>query len=203
LPCTDGCWIGIGDVAGHGLPAGLVMLMIQSIVAATVYGRPDLEPREAWRGLNAVLSDNIRERMRQQEHATLCLIRYDGSGRLRFAGAHESLLIYRKNTGRAECVPTTGIWAGIIRDVPLDSIDELECRLGAGDVLLLHTDGVVEAMSSAGEPYGLERLQALLEATGELPVQAICERILADVGAWMDAQSDDITLVVARHVGTA
>src|SRR5690606_12868213 len=48
LPCPGGCWIGIGDVAGHGLSAGLVMLMIQSIVAATVHVRPELGPGAAW-----------------------------------------------------------------------------------------------------------------------------------------------------------
>ena len=73
LPCDEGCWIGIGDVAGHGLSAGLVMLMIQSIVAATVHERPELGPGQAWKALNWVLSDNIRERMCQEEHATLSL----------------------------------------------------------------------------------------------------------------------------------
>ena len=202
LPGPEGCWIGIGDVAGHGLPAGLVMLMIQSIVAATVHDRPALQPKHAWRTLNTILSDNIRERMQQQEHATLCLIHYHDSGRLRFAGAHEDLIVYRKASGCAECVPARGLWAGILRDVPEEEIVEAECQLYPGDVLLLHTDGVVEALSSAGEMYGIERLRALLVASGELPVQAICDRIVQDVSAWMQTQADDMTLIVARHVGT-
>jgi sigma-B regulation protein RsbU (phosphoserine phosphatase) len=201
LPGPDGCWIGVGDVAGHGLPAGLVMLMIQSIVAATVHDRPGLQPKQAWRTLNTILCDNIRQRMQQQEHATLCLIRYHESGLLRFSGAHEDLLVYRRATGRAECVRAGGLWAGILPDVSDEEIEERECQLGAGDVLLLHTDGVVEALSPAGEMYGFDRLRALLAASGELPVQTICDRVVQDVSAWMKQQDDDMTVIVARQAG--
>jgi sigma-B regulation protein RsbU (phosphoserine phosphatase) len=201
LPASGGCWLGIGDVAGHGLPAGLVMLMIQSIVAASVYDRPELTPRQAWRTLNSILSENIRERMQQEEHATLCLIRYHASGQLRFAGAHEELIVYRKATGRIECVGTAGIWAGITGDVSEDEVQERECRLEPGDVFVLYTDGVVEAMSAAGEMYGVERLLGVLAATGELPVDEICQRIRSEVSTWMHTQADDITLIVARHTG--
>jgi len=202
LPDTGGCWIGIGDVAGHGLPAGLVMLMIQSIIAATVHDRPALQPRQAWRTLNRILSDNVRERMQQQEHATLCLIRYHESGQLRFSGAHEDLIVYRKATGKAEYVRTRGLWAGILPDPTDEEIDEGECQLEPGDVLLLHTDGVVEALSSAGEMYGIERLSAAFAASGHLPAQIICDRLVQDVSAWTQRQDDDMTLIVARHAGT-
>jgi len=201
LPAQDGCWLGIGDVAGHGLPAGLVMLMIQSIVAASVHDRPEVEPGQAWRTLNSILSENIRDRLRQEEHATLCLIRYSVSGQLRFAGAHEDLIVYRKATGRVERVHTSGIWAGISRDVLDADLEEREAQLQPGDVLLLYTDGVVEALSASGEMYGIERLMMTLASTGELPVQTICERIRQEVSAWMASQADDITLIVARHTG--
>jgi len=202
LPDAGGCWIGIGDVAGHGLPAGLVMLMIQSIVAATVHDRPTLGPRQAWRTLNTILSDNVRERMQQQEHATLCLIRYHESGQLRFSGAHEDLIVYRKATGQTEYVRTRGLWAGILPVVSDQEIDEGECQLSPGDVLLLHTDGLVEALSPAGEMYGIERLAAVFAACGELPAQTICQRLVQAVSEWMQQQDDDMTLIVARHVGT-
>lgn len=201
LPASGGCWLGIGDVAGHGLPAGLVMLMIQSIVAASVHDRPALEPRQAWRTLNSILSENIRERLEQTEHATLCLLRYHGSGRLRFAGAHEDLLVYRHATGLVECVRTAGIWAGITAEVSDEDVEERECQLSPGDLFLLYTDGVTEAMSPAGEMYGVDRLQGVLASAGERPVAEICQRIRDEVGRWMTVQADDITLIVARHTG--
>src|SRR5207247_1046155 len=72
---TQGAWIGIGDVAGHGLTAGLVMMMIQSVVAALVKQAPDRAPSQHLGVLNAILYDNIRERLEQSEHVTLSLLR--------------------------------------------------------------------------------------------------------------------------------
>src|SRR5205814_8144437 len=46
LPTADGAWIGIGDVAGHGLPAGIIMLTIQSAIAALTQDRPDAAPKQ-------------------------------------------------------------------------------------------------------------------------------------------------------------
>jgi DNA-binding LacI/PurR family transcriptional regulator/serine phosphatase RsbU (regulator of sigma subunit) len=201
LPCTDGCWLGIGDVAGHGLPAGLVMLMIQSIVAATVHERPTLGPGQAWLALNRVLTDNIRERMGQDEHATLSLLRYHGDGRVSLAGAHEDLMIYRAASRQVECVATPGIWVGIMTEVALEASEELELELSPGDVLLLYTDGVLNARAASGALYGCERLQASLALIGHQSVQAIRDAILRDLMSWMDNQDDDITLVVLRHTG--
>jgi phosphoserine phosphatase RsbU/P len=201
LPCPEGCWLGIGDVAGHGLTAGLVMLMIQSIVAATVHERPALGPGRAWKALNDVLSDNIRERMGHEEHATLCLIRYERSGRLTFAGAHEDLLVYKQESGRCERIPTPGIWVGIGVEVPPEATEERGYQLSPGDVLVLYTDGIIEAKSPTGDVYGNERLEQLIAKHGALPARQICERVIEDVSGWMASQDDDMTLVVARHLG--
>ena len=201
LPCPDGCWIGIGDVAGHGLSAGLVMLMIQSIVAATVHERPQLGPGQAWKALNSVLSDNIRNRMGQEEHATLSLLRYEASGRLTFAGAHEDLLVYKRASGRCEHISTPGIWVGIGTEIPAEATEEREYRLDPGDLLVLYTDGIIEATDAAGEAFGSERLSRLVEQSGHLAVSCICERVVQDVQRWMHVQRDDLTLLVARHPG--
>jgi serine phosphatase RsbU (regulator of sigma subunit) len=201
LPCPNGCWLGVGDVAGHGLTAGLVMLMIQSIVAATVYERPDMGAGTAWKALNTVLSDNIRERLGQEEHATLCLIRYATDGKLSFAGAHEQLIVYKAARGRVERIATPGIWVGIGVEIPEDATEERHYQLEPGDVLVLYTDGLVEARSASGELYGLERLEQSIERHGQLPVERICELVMADARAWMAVQDDDMTLLVARHRG--
>jgi phosphoserine phosphatase RsbU/P len=199
LPCPEGCWIGIGDVAGHGLTAGLVMLMIQSIVAATVHERPEIGPGLAWRALNNVLSENIRERMGQEEHATLSLIRYRSSGRITFAGAHEDLLVFKPRSGRCERISTPGIWVGIGTEIPSDATEEREYRLEPGDVLVLYTDGILEAKAASGECYGSERLERIIESSGHLPTARICELVIQDVSGFMAVQDDDMTLVIARH----
>src|SRR5205814_931340 len=99
LPTDDGCWIGIGDVAGHGLNAGLVMMMVQSVVTALVQSNPKADPTDHVVRLNEVLFENIRHRLGRDEHVTLSLLRYSEDGSLRWAGAHENLLVVHKDGG--------------------------------------------------------------------------------------------------------
>lgn len=201
LPTEDGCWLGIGDVTGHGLSSGLVMLMVQSATAATIRSNPQLKAGSAWRAINTVLCDNIRQRMAHDEHVTLTLIRYRSDGRLSFCGAHEDLIVYRKRTGRCELVPTPGVWAGILEDVPADQTLESSLELAPGDVLLLYTDGLIEATNAGNEELGSERLCTLLAEAAALSVEEIREHILAALQRWMVQQLDDVTLLVARYTG--
>lgn len=170
-------------------------------MAATVHERPELGPGQAWHVLNRVLSDNIRERMGQEEHATLSLIRYEASGRLTFAGAHEDLLVYKQATRRCERIATPGIWVGIDAHPPAAATEESEYRLEPGDVLVLYTDGIIEAAAASGEAYGIERLERRIQLSGHLAASRICELVVQDVQGWMHTQTDDLTLVVARHRG--
>ena len=65
IPVEDGCWLAIGDVAGHGLSAGVIMLMIQSAVQSLVRLSPQGSPRDLVCALNAALYENIRKRMKR------------------------------------------------------------------------------------------------------------------------------------------
>lgn len=197
LPTPHGCWIGIGDVAGHGLRPGLVMMMLQSIVSALVRSNPEAAPRDVLRVVNAVLYENVRERLGQDEHATLSLIHYRESGELFFAGAHEDMLVLRADSGQVEAVPTLGTWVGATKDIDEATQDTRYC-LRDGDVLLLYTDGVIEATNKAGGHFGLERLMRELARAGAEPAQLIRDRLCAAVTEFMDEQRDDIALLVAR-----
>jgi phosphoserine phosphatase RsbU/P len=199
LPFPGGCWLGIGDVAGHGLHAGLVMMMIQSAVSAITHDRPHASPAEVWEAVNAVLCDNIRTRLDRDEHATLTLIRYEDSGRCLYAGAHEEIAIYRAGQGRVERLPTLGVWAGIGRNYPAGTTADRELVLEPGDTVLLHTDGITEARNSAREMFGLSRLCGVLEQTADRDVEGIRNQILAEVANFTPTQADDMTVVVLRY----
>ncbi|HTV24522.1 MAG TPA: PP2C family protein-serine/threonine phosphatase, partial [Polyangiaceae bacterium] len=201
LPCADGCWLGIGDVAGHGLHTGLVMLMIQSIVAATTHALPDAPPAEAWAALNAVLCENVRGRLGRDEHATVTLLRYREDGSLEFAGAHEELVIYRAAQRRCEVLETPGLWVGISKTMPRHSIPSGHFRLDPGDILLLYTDGVTEARHQVDGLFGVERVCHNLIELAELPAVDVLELMLARVDAWTTRHRDDLTLVVLRYRG--
>jgi phosphoserine phosphatase RsbU/P len=200
LPFPGGAWLSIGDVAGHGLGPGVVMMMLQSSVAAALRSSPRTSPSAALRVINSVLFDNVKMRLGQSEHATLMLLRYERDGRVVFAGAHEEPIVFRARTGRAELVPAPGVWVGIRPDVS-SQMPESELSLAPGDVLLLYTDGAVEAKNSQRQQFGVERLARELERVHAAPVDEIRQHLMRCVQGWMDTQRDDISLVVARHQG--
>jgi sigma-B regulation protein RsbU (phosphoserine phosphatase) len=200
LPVEGGCWLAIGDVAGHGLTAGLVMLMIQSVVSGLARQNPEASPGDMLSVLNAVLFDNIRRRLHQREHATLSLLRYDTSGRIVFAGAHEEIVIYRANEERCEFIETPGPWVGAMPNVQRFAVNT-PGQLYKDDVMLLYTDGVTEAMNEQGQQYGMERMCTALQEVRDASVEQIRDHVIESVMKWTSTQMDDVTLVVARHLG--
>ncbi|MGK3981416.1 SpoIIE family protein phosphatase [Sorangium sp. So ce136] len=198
IATPGGGWLGIGDVAGHGLAAGLVMLMIQSMVAAMTRGARATSPAEVISALNQAIYDNVRNRLRRDEHATLVLLRYERSGRVTFAGAHDDLIVCRASTRRCACIPSSGVWVGALPSIDAATRDE-ELLLEDGDVLVLYSDGVTEARNAHQEQFGLERLCSTIEAAQAEPVDAIRDRILRDVESWCSSPDDDVTIVVARY----
>ena len=194
----NGGYIGIGDVAGHGLTSGLVMLMTQSAIAALARKSPDAPPSDLVCALNTVLHDNIRHRLQNKEHVTFTLLRYARGGKLTFAGAHEEICVYREKTGKVELVPTPGTWLGAVRDVRKHTVDST-LDLDHGDVVLLYTDGVTEARAASGEQFGLERLTRLLETSADLPMTALVERLYKAVAAHAKELDDDVTLLAFRR----
>ncbi len=201
IPVDDGCWIGIGDVAGHGLGTGLVMLMMQSGIGVLARKIPDASPRDLLLALNAMLVDNVRRRLGQREHATLTLLRYRKDGTLAFAGAHEEILILRAATGRCERLETPGPWVGAKLDIAAGTV-ESRAQLLPGDLLVLYTDGIIEAVARDGrERFGTDRMVALLEAhQGDAPI-AIRDRLMSAVTDFAAALDDDVTLLCARYFG--
>jgi phosphoserine phosphatase RsbU/P len=204
VPTADGSWLGIGDVAGHGLGTGLVMLMMQSGIGTLVRKMPDAAPRELLLALNAMLVENVRDRLRQREHATLTLLRYRQDGTLTYAGAHEEILIRRAATGRCERLETPGAWVGAKRDIAAGTV-ETEARLHPGDLLVLYTDGLIEAVGHDGRTrFGSDRLIAAIETSAAAPgasATAVRDAVLADLDAFAPRLDDDVTLLVGRYFG--
>jgi serine phosphatase RsbU (regulator of sigma subunit) len=201
IPTADGCWIGIGDVSGHGLTAGLVMLMLQSIVSGLIRRMPEAAPSEVVTIANAAIFENVRVRMDQDEHATFTLLRYSRDGRVAGAGAHELILICRAEGGRIEWFDTPGTWIGLVPDIRGATTD-MALDLRPGDLMVLYTDGVTEARSERGEMFGRERLAAALASVQDEPVEAIRDALWSAVEAWSPVRDDDVSILVARHHGS-
>ena len=198
LPVDGGCWIGIGDVSGHGVTSGLIMLMVQSVIAALVTKDPHASPRDAITVLNRVLFENIRHRLIKEDFVTLSLLRI-ADHRVVFAGAHEHFLVCRARTGIAEPVVTPGTWLGVLPDIGRFTT-ETTLDLERDDLVVLYTDGITEARNTSGEQYGLDRLGEAVQRfhRKRTPIEEVRDGLLDEVTRWTAKQADDATLVLFR-----
>jgi len=192
--------LAIGDVTGHGLAAGLVMLMLQGMIAALARVEPELQPSQVVSVVGDALWDNVRERLKRDDHATLTLFRYHGAGQFRFAGAHEEIIVWRARTKHCETLSTPGFWVGALPSVRRMTVDS-ELQLERGDLMVLYTDGVTEPRNAHREQFSLERLVSLVEHVAHEPVATICARIHEAVQSWSASLDDDVTLLVVRYLG--
>jgi len=199
LPTQDGgCWLGIGDVCGHGLNAGLVMLMVQSGLASLMRSDAWVDPATLLCLLNRAVYDNVHRRLERDDYATLALFRFFPEGRFLFAGAHEDILIWRSCSQQCERIETLGTWIGARQDIESQTKSR-EGRLAEGDVMVLYTDGIVEARRANREQFGIGRTTTIVEQQHAQPAAEICRRLLDQAQAWAVEREDDQTVVVVRR----
>jgi serine phosphatase RsbU (regulator of sigma subunit)/integral membrane sensor domain MASE1 len=194
----DRFWLMIGDVSGHGLDAGLVMLMAQAAGQAVLRADPDAGPARVVAQINRVIYENVRVRMRRDDFVTFMALRHDGGGRFLAAGGHLPVYLVRRD-GQVGTVEVPGPWCGMQADIE-DQLQERELQLHEGDLLCLITDGILEARNVAGAAFGEERLlQALARARASGASDALAQ-VLAQVRAFQQTQEDDITAVLVKRV---
>ncbi len=191
--------IGIGDVTGHGLESGMLMLMTQTAVRALLISGETNSTRFL-NIVNRTIYDNV-QRMQANKSLTLTLLDYHPSGHLRLSGQHEELIILRRD-GEIELVDTDdlGFPIGLDDDIS-DFVDEKFFKLNAGDGVVLYTDGITEAENMEGEQYGLERLCTFLQRHWSHSAELIKELLIKDLYTFIGEQTvfDDITLLVIKQ----
>ena len=193
-------WIAIGDVSGHGVEAGLVMMMTQTSILSLVRERPSRTPAEVFRQVNGVLWQNMG-RMRADRYMTLNVVRLEADG-LTMAGKHQDVLVWRRGQG-VEAIANEGSWIGLVAD-PGSRVRDSFIPLGPGDLALFFTDGATEARNGRGELYGEERLAASLAQVAGLPLEDALGVLFADIGAFRRGEpEDDVTLLLVRRLAEA
>ena len=201
LPVEDGCWLAIGDASGHGLTAGLVMMMVQTGVATIVAANPAISPRDVLTSLNHVLYENVHDRLEAERHMTLSLLRYRRDGSVVVAGAHMDAIVWRKATGTTELLGTPGTFLAIAQDI--DRVNqEVTWQLHPGDVMVLLTDGVTEAENAAGTPFEYKGVTSLVEAHATEPVVSLRDSIVQSLQKHSPVLADDATIMVLRYVAS-
>ncbi len=183
----------IGDVSGKGLPASLLMANLQ----ATLRGQTLLRsgPAECLRRANQLLHASTSP----EKFATLFYGILDTSlHRLHCCNAgHEHPVLLRAD-GSAVQLVKGGIGLGMLEDF---EYEEESVEFGSGDLLLMYTDGITEAMNQGQELFGKDRLLRLIHETRNHSAVSTVNAVIAAVNAhrkdW--PQSDDITLVAVER----
>jgi PAS domain S-box-containing protein len=192
-----GVVFGIGDVTGHGLESGVIAIMVQTAVR-TLLACGNYESRKFFEVLNRVVYDNAA-RMNCDRNVTLSLLHYQDR-MVTISGQHEEVLIVRGN-GDLERHDTLNLGFALGLESNISHlIDEAKVPLQAGDVMVVYTDGITEAMNNAGVTYGIERLAEAIRSSHGQPSKEIREVVLQNLREHIGGQEllDDISMLVIK-----
>ncbi len=190
-------WFTIGDVSGHGVDSGLIMMMTQTSVLSILNSTPGLKPSKLLGTINAIIRKNIT-RLKVERYMTIIAGRLDEDS-ITFAGKHMDIIIIRGADGSVEVMPTEGTWIGITDDIE-DYLTDYQIQVNNEDMLLLYTDGATEAKNIDGELYGDVRLIESFTRHRMLPIKDIIQNILKDINLFQEKQDDDISLLVIKKI---
>ncbi len=190
--------IGIGDVTGHGLESGLLMLMMQTAIRTLIeHGETDFVA--CLSTLNQTLYQNI-QRMNAEKSLTLAFVNYK-KGVLKIVGQHEEVLVVRRN-GHVERIDTIslGFPLGLMENIA-EFVNEATINLAPGDGIVLYTDGITEAINAREEMYGIEQLCCIISQNWDKDAEGIKQAVVDDVVRHIGQQKiyDDLTLVVLKR----
>jgi len=183
----------IGDITGKGMPAAMLMANLQATLRSQIMVFEDC--------INCIKGTN-KQLYRSTEPSKFATLFYGildpAVGRLEYVnGGHDAPLLFRKNSSEPDLLHSTGLLLGVLEETEylMESV-----TLQPGDVLVLFTDGITEAMNAAGEEFGLENLIDVAKNTYNKPPSEIVNAILSAVKlhANKTPQSDDITLMVIK-----
>lgn len=187
----------VGDVTGHGLPAALIMVMVNTLIRTFAEIYPS--------GYDILVHTNrlLKQRIEPRRFMTCVLLRWNPKEqKLYYTGAgHEHLLIFHKRESRCEVKQTGGIALGMVQDIS-HIIREEPIELEKGDFVVLYSDGIIEAKNMQGAMFGLERLKKAVEqyAASSRP-EGLFTNISRNFGSFVNdqLQEDDITLIAVQR----
>jgi serine phosphatase RsbU (regulator of sigma subunit) len=194
-------WIVIGDVSGHGVPAGLIMMMVQTAIHISVKQQPNAAPSDLLTAINTTITKNIQQ-MGEDKYMTLTVLAAHQEGKFIFSGLHQDIFLYRAATGEVEEIETHGVWIGVVDNIN-GMVENHNLTLQKGDSMLLYTDGITEAWLKDNESatktvmFGDEQLLQLFKDSGSKSPNEIISYITKKLDNYI--ASDDMTLLVVKR----
>lgn len=199
ISIKDKTYIYVGDVTGHGVPAAIVMTMVNTLIRslAETYAS----------AYDVIFNANrlLKMRIKSTMFMTMLLLKWDHvTEKMTYVGAgHEHIIVYRAGKGKCEVSKTGGIALGMVADNS-KLIKEVELPMEKDDVLILFSDGMTEGRNMAGEMYGLDRLVKAVEVYApQYSSDGIVHHVALDFSHFVEnhKQDDDVTLIAIKYVG--
>lgn len=194
-PDPGGAWLAVGSVRGGDLRPGLIIPMLQTIVASLCQ-RPDaIAPSELLRTALLVLRENLEVRMQERQYINLLVARYSTSGRVQLAADYPGITVcpWHGSPFRPELT--------LIGTSPQgEPLLGGELELYPHDLLLLYTQGLTRSSDFEDVPIGDERIARELELGRASPVEKIRDDMLSLVQRWSGKRAD-LSVIVGRQVG--
>ena len=201
LPQGDQTYFYIGDVSGHGLPSGLVMIMIDSMI--TTLSTICKTTKELVISINKFLKPRLQTNMFMTmvmfrwEHMTRKLF-YTGSG-------HERIIHYKKSEGKCTAMVSGGIALGMLADISKIAKDDAEIDFQEGDFIILYSDGITECRNSKEEMFGVKKVIEIIEekAPFSQTTKELFNHIAGKITVFVEneIQADDMSLLVIKNIG--
>jgi len=194
IPVSQDKWgLVIADVSGKGVPAALFMALSRTLVRANTVG--NLTAAQAIRRANDLIVEDDRVNM----FVTLFYSVLDPAGRtLTYVNAgHNPPFMLRRDGRGIALLEAKGIALGVMPDIGLE---EREISLREGDMVVLYTDGVTEAINNKEQQFGKERLISIAEKNCNLPASELVKRIQQEITEFSQGQPqfDDLTLMILK-----
>jgi serine phosphatase RsbU (regulator of sigma subunit) len=189
----------MGDVAGHGIEAAIVMGMARKTMS--IYARQYRKPVEVLARSNDELAGDLDSETFVT--SIYCLLELP-SGRLTMvrAGHPRPVLFNPERSPKWSYIDARGLVMGMTHgDTYRKSIAEAEILLSPGDLLFFYTDGLVEARDRRNETFGQDRMLEVMERHGARGPKSVIRGMVRKVEEFLDGQEaqDDITLIAVRR----
>ncbi|HEY6072558.1 MAG TPA: SpoIIE family protein phosphatase [Anaerolineales bacterium] len=184
----------IADVSGHGVSAGMLMTSLQT--AFQTLAPEASSPFEVLQRLNRLYIHNIN----LTTFVTVFFAKFDPRTHgLSYANAGHPAYLYRADTNEDLWLRRTGPAIGLVEEYPFGTTD---LTLNPGDILVLYTDGLTEAMDPDQRQYGDQAVAEVVRKYKDAPARTLVNEIIGSLTSHISGSglADDVTLLVTKSV---
>ena len=185
----------VADIAGHGLPAGILMGMLKTATRTDLLDAEGREPHQTLPVLLDRLNRVLPEVKEPHMYATFTGFRLGADGSVFYALAASPPIVQWHASDRTLSHTEEGQFPlGLL---PVSSFDGRRLEIASGDLLVVATDGILEVCNKPQEEFGVERLKQVISANARNPLPEVAERIFAAARGF-GQQFDDQTILIVR-----